>query len=269
MLDGVRSLKSKKHGCATCSDVARGLTCLAKIQKPLWFRSVRKIISMENTNDRLSKEGRDFAEKSLAESIELVEKENELINHRLNWGLLFQGLLFASVFIGGDSVPNFIVINSVSELVHSTQTLGSLSVINTANWFIAPMGMLSCASIFLGTLFAHFVINREIVRQGVIQSHYERPISGPKAYHTVLTYMAPHFALPVIGFATWIGLAAQGWNSLMEDQCLHLTAIAVWAASAGLIALAIWFTWRGRSIDKDVEKKINKALSEQLKRHSK
>jgi len=225
--------------------------------------------STENTSDPLSKKERDEAEKLLSQSIGLVEKENELINHRLNWGLLFQGLLFASVFIGGGSTQSFIVINSISELGHSTKIPESLPVINSSNWFIAAMGAISSLSIFLGTLFAHFVINREIELQAKIQELIKKPISGAKGYHWLLTYMAPHFALPAIGMTTWLMLAYQGRFSVWENQSLRCPASIVWGLSLLFLILAAIFIGIGRKSDKKTEAETLENLPSQLENYPK
>lgn len=219
---------------------------------------------MTSKSKKLSEQERASAEELLSQSSDLVAKENELINHRLNWGLLFQGLLFASIFIGSGSVTNFIVLSEVSDHGHSLQTSEALSVINAANWFIAPVGMLSCWSIYLGTLFAHYVIQREIALQDKLRDILGRPISGAKRYHWALTQMAPHFAIPMVGCLTWVALAVQGYKHLFDNLVLGLVAGAVWLASIALVILSIVLIRKGRATDGGIEKDEREGLEKSL-----
>lgn len=226
---------------------------------------------MTSTTTKLSEQEREVAEKyekQLSQSLALVDKENELINHRLNWGLLFQGLLFASIFIGSDNVTNFIVLSEAGDHRHSLQTSETLSVINAANWFIAPVGMLSCWSIYLGTLFAHYVIQREIALQGKLRDLLGRPISGAKRYHWALTQMAPHFAIPIVGCLTWVVLAMQGYKHLLDNLWLGRIAGLVWIASITLVILSIVLIRSGRRTDKDVEQADREGLDKNLENTS-
>ncbi|WP_170349919.1 MULTISPECIES: hypothetical protein [Ruegeria] len=129
--------------------------------------------------------------------LNLIEKENALVNQRLHWGMIFQGILFAAIFIGSGNKGGF--------------------SLTAENIVLTSLGAVASMSLILGTLAAHFVIRGS---QAEVQKLTNRVGAAEQTgLNSILfTVLMPHFCLPALSLVCWVYLATHALISSRTDK---------------------------------------------------
>ena len=138
---------------------------------------------------------------------ELVESENEMINHRMMWLLTIQGLLFASFFLVWRGKERGVV----DEHLRAT---GAREIC-----ILYSLGVFSAVSVGIVLFFALNVIKCIVASTPMADRPYVIGLShGPVP--ALVHYLLPWNSLPALFVAAWhllVETAANRWSSLRPD----------------------------------------------------
>ncbi len=124
----------------------------------------------------------------------MIQHENELLNHRIQWFLTLNGFLFTAVALYGNQPGR-----------------------NWFGWTLAGVGLLVCFSFFVGLQIGGRGFKRLVRRWKEIKNKHsdgfvEIGVYGHLANGFLENYCAPWKALPVLMATGWIAIAIFVWH---------------------------------------------------------
>ena len=134
---------------------------------------------------------------------ELIESENEMINHRMMWLLTIQGLLFASYFLVWRSVVDERLRATGAREICILYSLGVSSAVSVGIVLFFALNVIKCIVTSTPTEVRSYVIGL---------SH--GPVPAP------VHYLLPWNSLPVLFVVAWhllVETAANQWSSLRPN----------------------------------------------------